>query len=83
MQDIYLLAGIAILILVLVSINYINLSFAHALKRTQQIGIRKVLGASRKNLILQMGLESTILFVGSFLIAFLCMCLSVQHLNTI
>ncbi|WP_293939602.1 ABC transporter permease [Sphingobacterium sp. UBA5996] len=71
MQDIYLLAGIAILILVLVSINYINLSFAHALKRTQQIGIRKVLGASRKNLILQMGLESTMLFAGSFLIAFL------------
>lgn len=71
MQDIYLLAGIGILILVLVSINYINLSFAHALKRTQQIGIRKVLGASRKNVILQMGLESTILFAGSFLIAFL------------
>jgi len=70
MQDIYLLAGIALLILVLVSINYINLSFAHALKRTQQIGIRKVLGASRKNLIMQMGLESTILFAGSFLIAF-------------
>jgi len=72
MQDIYLLAGIAILILVLVSINYINLSFAHALKRTQQIGIRKVLGASRKNLILQMGIESTILFVGSFVMAFFC-----------
>ncbi|MDQ1152193.1 ABC transporter permease [Sphingobacterium zeae] len=71
MQDIYLLAGIGILILVLVSINYINLSFAHALKRTQQIGIRKVLGASRKNVILQMGLESNILFAGSFLIAFL------------
>jgi len=71
MQDIYLLMGIAILILVLVSINYINLSFAHALKRTQQIGIRKVLGASRKNIILQMGIESTILFAGSFLIAFL------------
>ncbi len=71
MQDIYLLAGIGILILVLVSINYINLSFAHALKRTQQIGIRKVLGASRKNVILQMGLESTILFAGSFMIAFL------------
>lgn len=72
MQDIYLLAGIAILILVLVSINYINLSFAHALKRTQQIGIRKVLGASRKNLIMQMGLESTILFAGAFSIAFSC-----------
>lgn len=71
MQDIYLLAGIGILILVLVSINYINLSFAHALKRTQQIGIRKVLGASRKNVILQMGLESTIIFAGSFMIAFL------------
>lgn len=70
MQDIYLLVGIAILILILVSINYINLSFAHALKRTQQIGIRKVLGASRKNIILQMGIESTILFSGSFLIAF-------------
>ena len=69
-QDIYLLAGIAILILILVSINYINLSFAHALKRAQQIGIRKVLGASRKNLILQMGIESTILFMSSFLLAF-------------
>ncbi|MGJ1239702.1 ABC transporter permease [Sphingobacterium siyangense] len=70
MQDIYLLVGIATLILILVSINYINLSFAHALKRTQQIGIRKVLGASRKNLILQMSIESTILFASSFLIAF-------------
>ncbi|WP_433902370.1 ABC transporter permease [Sphingobacterium puteale] len=82
MQDIYLLAGIAILILVLVSINYINLSFAHALKRTQQIGIRKVLGASRKNLILQMGIESTILFAGSFVMAFFCyvlICPAFEH----
>lgn len=70
MQDIFLLAGIAFLILLLVSINYINLSFAHALKRTQQIGIRKVMGANKKHLIGQMGMETILLFGASFLIAF-------------
>jgi len=71
-KPIYILIAIGILIIVLVSFNYINLSFAHALKRTQQIGIRKVLGASQKHLIIQMSVESMLLFGSAFVMAFLC-----------
>ncbi|MGL5235205.1 MAG: ABC transporter permease [Empedobacter falsenii] len=52
--------GLSILILVLSIINYINLATAQAIKRAKEVGVRKVLGASKQNIILQFIFETTI-----------------------
>ncbi|KYG81280.1 hypothetical protein AWW67_07955 [Roseivirga seohaensis] len=49
----YSLVGIAAFILLIACINYINLSTAKSEKRAKEVGIRKVMGAHRRQLILQ------------------------------
>ncbi|TDB64163.1 ABC transporter permease [Arundinibacter roseus] len=48
---VYMLAGIALLILLIAWFNYINLSTANALKRANEVGVRKVIGATQAHLI--------------------------------
>lgn len=55
---IYVLASVAFLILILGSINYMNLNVAMYTKRLREIKIKKVVGASKKYLILQLMGES-------------------------
>jgi len=65
----YILSGIALLILLIACINFINLTVAHSLKRAKEIGIRKVVGGQRKQLVLQFMGESFILCFIAFLFA--------------
>jgi putative ABC transport system permease protein len=60
----YALMGVAVFILVLAVINFINLSTAQSLQRMKEVGIRKVMGSSRKGLILQFLVE-TLLMTGT------------------
>ena len=48
---VYMLAGIALLILLIAWFNYVNLSTANALKRAGEVGVRKAVGATQGNLI--------------------------------
>lgn len=50
---VYMLLGVAFLILVIAWFNYINLSTANTLKRANEVGVRKVIGASQSNLVFQ------------------------------
>ena len=60
-QSIYIFSFIAVFILIIACINYINLSTARAVKRYKEIGLRKVVGAERKNIVGQFYIESFLL----------------------
>ncbi|TAG19593.1 MAG: FtsX-like permease family protein [Cytophagia bacterium] len=49
----YILSGIALFILLIACINFVNLTVAQSLRRGKEIGVRKVVGGDRKQLIIQ------------------------------
>jgi putative ABC transport system permease protein len=58
---IYLFSIIAVFILVIASINYINLATARSAKRMREVGVRKVLGALKEKLVIQFITESMVI----------------------
>ncbi len=66
---VYLLSAVAGLILLIAWFNYVNLSTANALKRAKEVGVRKVVGAGREQLIGQFLGESLLLNVIGFALA--------------
>lgn len=58
-----ILGGIAILIMVIACINYVSLSLTTSASRRTEVGIRKVVGAQRSQLVYQFGFESVLLAV--------------------
>ena len=65
----YILSGIALFILLIACINFVNLTVARSLKRAKEIGIRKVVGGNRKQLMIQFLSESFILCFIAFVMA--------------
>ena len=65
----YILSWIAVFVLVIACINFINLSVGQSLKRSKEIGIRKVVGGTRKQLIKQFLSESFLISLIAFAIA--------------
>ncbi|MYI99263.1 MAG: FtsX-like permease family protein, partial [Gemmatimonadetes bacterium] len=68
---VYILAAMGLFILVIVCINYVNLTTAQFVHRFREIGMRKVLGASRLHLVRQYLGESVLLAFAALLIALL------------
>jgi putative ABC transport system permease protein len=66
---VYLFVAIALFILVIACINFMNLSTARSSNRAKEVGIRKVMGSYRAHLIRQFLMESILLSLISFLIA--------------
>lgn len=67
----YILSGIALVILILACINFTNLSVARSLPRAKEIGVRKVLGANRKQLAFQFLNEALIMCLIAFVLGLL------------
>ncbi len=69
LKYVYMLGGVSFLILLIAWFNYINLSTANSFKRANEIGVRKVIGASKTNLIIQFLSESLLINVLAFIAA--------------
>jgi len=67
----YILSGIALFILLIACINFVNLTVARSVKRAKEIGIRKVVGGDRSQLIVQFLGESSLLCTIAFAFAIL------------
>jgi putative ABC transport system permease protein len=79
----YILSGIALFLLIIACINFINLSIAHSLNRAKEIGIRKVAGSERKQLIIQFLGESFLLSFFGFVFALLLVLLALPFFNDV
>lgn len=66
---IYIFSAVALLILLIACFNFMNLSTARAMKRAKEVGLRKVMGAFRHQLIKQFLGETLVLVAVSLLIA--------------
>jgi len=82
MAYIYIFGAIALFILVIASINYMNMATARSAKRAREVGIRKVAGAYRKQLIGQFLTESILLAVIGLAIALLLVYSLLPDFNT-
>ncbi|HEY8927964.1 MAG TPA: ABC transporter permease [Mucilaginibacter sp.] len=68
-QYVYIFSVIAIFILLIACVNFMNLSTARSSNRAKEVGVRKVLGSARKNLIFQFLTESFLVTLASAIIA--------------
>ncbi|HMH34771.1 MAG TPA: ABC transporter permease [Puia sp.] len=68
-QSLYIFGAIALFILLIACINFMNLTTARSANRAREVGIRKVLGTERKELIAQFLIESTLMALFSMVIA--------------
>jgi putative ABC transport system permease protein len=79
----YIFGSIAILIIIIAAINYMNLSTAQASKRAKEVGIKKVSGSSKGMLIRQFLTESLLLSVISLLFAIIIIEYSLPYFNNL
>ncbi|MDC6388240.1 ABC transporter permease [Maribacter sp. PR1] len=79
----YLVLGVAFLILFIACVNFINMSIARSGQRLREIGMRKTLGARRKQLFFQFWTESVLVFVFSVGIGLMISALLIDEFKTI
>lgn len=80
---VYILGGIAFIILFIAGINFVTLSIGNASKRFIELGIRKVVGAERRQLMQQYWSESVVLTGLSFVIGMGLACLFLPAFNRV
>jgi len=68
-EYVYIFSAIAVFILLIACVNFMNLSTARSANRAKEVGVRKVLGSLRKNLIGQFLTESLLISLISFVVA--------------
>ena len=79
----YLVLGVAFLILFIACVNFINMSLARSGQRLKEIGMRKTLGAKRKQLFLQFWSESLVIFLVSAGLGLLLSVLLIDEFKTL
>ncbi len=82
-KAVYVFSVIAIFILVIACINFINLSTARSVERAKEVGIRKTFGSEKKSLITQFLLESGLISLISIVLALILIVLLLPLFNKI
>ncbi len=81
MQFIYIFSAIALFILLIACVNFMNLSTARSFNRAKEVGVRKVLGSLRKNLIQQFLAESVLISFIALIFAVMIASLLLPYFN--
>ncbi|MCP4724472.1 MAG: FtsX-like permease family protein, partial [bacterium] len=80
---VYIFMVVGVFIMMIAGMNYMNLSTARSMNRSGEVGLRKVVGAHRKQLIIQFMGESLLLTFIATVFAFLLLALSLNFFNSI
>ncbi len=80
--QLYIIAALAIVILVVASVNFMNLATARSVRRAREVGIRKVMGASKSSLVVQFTGEAVIVSVMALVHCLLLINLILPVFNT-
>ena len=80
-NTVYLMGIIGVFIILIASFNFINLSTAQATSRAREVGVRKVAGAHKTQLIFQYLSESALLAIAGFVIALVAVYFCIDWLN--
>nr|WP_231576918.1 ABC transporter permease [Sphingobacterium sp. IITKGP-BTPF85] len=82
-QLVHLFSWIGAFILLVACINFMNLSTARSERRAKEVGVRKVVGAGRKSLMLQFIVESILISFGAMILAIVCVILVLPAFNNL
>ena len=78
---VYVFSIVSLAVLLMACINFINLTTAHSAERFKEIGMRKVMGAQRRNLIIQFISESVVTVTIAALVALMITAILIPFLN--
>jgi ABC-type antimicrobial peptide transport system permease subunit len=78
-----LFSAVGMILLLIACINFMNLSTAHASRRLKEVGVKKVVGASRAGLVSQYIGESMLLVLISSIVALIVVFILLPHFNTL
>jgi putative ABC transport system permease protein len=78
-----LFSAVAVIVLLIAGINFVNLSTARSSKRAKEVGMRKVIGATRKDVIRQFFGESVLLAVFALMMAVFLVYLALPAFNSL
>jgi len=82
-ETVHMFTAIALLILVIACINYVNLSSARSLLRSKEVSMRKIVGAARAQLFMQFVVETALLFMLASLLAIVLMYAALPVFNDV
>ncbi len=83
MEYVYVFAVVALFLIIIACINYMNLATAQSMRRALEVGVRKTMGAKRSSLIFQFIAESVVVALVSLLISIILLVVLVPSINAL
>ena len=83
MSDIYIFSSMGLFLLLIACVNYVNLATSKAMVRSREVGVRKVVGAKKEQLVVQFLMESFLITFVSAIVALVVMDLCFPFFNAI
>lgn len=78
---VYIFAIVALFLILIAAMNYMNLATARSAKRAREVGLRKVVGSNRRSLILQFLTESTVFTLISLILSIVLIIVLIPNFN--